>query len=104
MYFKRPVYFTSKLLISILTAFINAKISMSLLKKVSDLGVILIGVFCLGKQWYLYVFNLLFFSWWLFFLKHYLIFLVTLLYKNVHIYSAVYLSCVCLGFFLQGLN
>lgn len=42
--FKRPVYFTSNLLTSMLSAFINAKISMSLLKKRNNLGVLLTGV------------------------------------------------------------
>lgn len=45
MYFKKLVYFTSNLLISVLSAFINVKISISLLKKRSDLEMLLTGAF-----------------------------------------------------------
>lgn len=95
MYFKRPVYFTSNLLISMLSAFINAKISMSLLKKRSYLGVLL-KVDCFFSLQWMIPLLLIYYSfpgsfpfwsiaWFL---------LVTSLFKKVQMYSPVPILCL----------
>lgn len=61
--------------------------------------------FSLCKEWYLCAFNLLFFSWWLSFLKHGLVFVGNfIIEKSSNIFTCVYLILCLLGFSFRGLS